>query len=125
MDRKIEKSTWNKKRILTIVGITALLALIVGAIYGTAGKSKYNAPIDRITISEIKKGPFQEFIPVNGVVLPQITIYLDALNKTRLRQKTKLSKSTMYSALKHRNPTIKTLAKIMHASTIKLSKLEI
>lgn len=79
MDRKIEKSTWNKKRILTIVGITALLALIVGAIYGTAGKSKYNAPIDRITISEIKKGPFQEFIPVNGVVLPQITIYLDAV----------------------------------------------
>ena len=79
MDRKIEKSTWNKKRILTIVGITALVALIVGAIYGTAGKSKYNASIDRITISEIKKGPFQEFIPVNGTVLPQITIYLDAV----------------------------------------------
>ncbi|HTD38998.1 MAG TPA: efflux RND transporter periplasmic adaptor subunit [Mucilaginibacter sp.] len=79
MDRKIEKSTWNKKRILTIAGITALVALIVGAIYGTAGKSKYNASIDRITISEIKRGPFQEFIPVNGTVLPQITIYLDAV----------------------------------------------
>lgn len=49
--------------------------------------------------------------------MEMITIYLDALNKTRLRQKTKLPKSTMYSALKHRNPTIKTLAKIMHAST--------
>jgi HlyD family secretion protein len=79
VDRKIEKSTWNKKRILTIAGITALVALIVGAIYGTAGKSKYNASIDRITISEIKRGPFQEFIPVNGTVLPQITIYLDAV----------------------------------------------
>ena len=79
MDRKIEKSTWNKKRILTIVGITALVALIAGAIYGTTGKSKYNASIDRITISEIKKGPFQEFIPVNGTVMPQVTIYLDAV----------------------------------------------
>lgn len=79
MDRKIEKSTWNKKRILTIAGITALVALIAAAIYGTAGKSKYNASIDRITISEIKRGPFQEFIPVNGTVLPQITIYLDAV----------------------------------------------
>ncbi|SRR5581483_1975189 len=49
--------------------------------------------------------------------MEMITIYLDALNKTRLRRKAKLSKSTMYSALKHRNPTIKTLAKIMHAST--------
>lgn len=49
--------------------------------------------------------------------MEMITIYLDALNKTRLRRKTKLPKSTMYSALKHRNPTIKTLAKIMYAST--------
>jgi len=80
VDRKIEQSTWNKKRILTIVGITALVALIVSVTYvGITGKSKYNASIDRITISEIKKGPFSEFIPVNGNVLPQITIYLDAV----------------------------------------------
>lgn len=80
MDRKIEKSAWNKKRILTIVGITALVALIVSVTYvGITGKSKYNASIDRITISEIKKGPFSEFIPVNGTVLPQITFYIDAV----------------------------------------------
>jgi len=80
VDRKIEKSAWNKKRILTIVGITALVALIVSVTYvGITGKSKYNASIDRITISEIKKGPFSEFIPVNGTVLPQITFYIDAV----------------------------------------------
>lgn len=50
-------------------------------------------------------------------VMEMIAIYLDAVNKTRLRKKTKLPKSTMYSALKHRNPTVKTLAKIMHDST--------
>lgn len=49
--------------------------------------------------------------------MEMISIYLEALNKAKLRKKTKLPKSTMYSALKHRNPTIKTLAKIMHAST--------
>lgn len=79
MDRKIEKRTWNQKRILTIVGIVALVALVAGAIYGTTGKSKYNVPVDRITISDITKGPFSEFIPVNGVIMPQITIYLDAV----------------------------------------------
>ncbi|MDB5154549.1 MAG: efflux transporter periplasmic adaptor subunit, partial [Mucilaginibacter sp.] len=57
----------------------AIAALVAGSIYFTSGKSKYNAPIDRITISEIKKGPFQEFIPVNGVVAPQVTIFLDAV----------------------------------------------
>jgi HlyD family secretion protein len=87
VDRKIEKSNWNKKRILTILGITALVALIAGAIYGTSGKSKYNASIDRITISEIKRGPFQEFIPVNGVVYPQITIYLDAVQGGTVQEK--------------------------------------
>jgi DNA-binding phage protein len=48
--------------------------------------------------------------------MEMIEIYLEALNKARLRKKTNLPKSTMYSALKHRNPTIKTLAKIMSAS---------
>ncbi len=64
---------------MTIAGVTAIAALVAGSIYFTSGKSKYNAPIDRITISEIKKGPFQEFIPVNGVVAPQVTIFLDAV----------------------------------------------
>lgn len=49
--------------------------------------------------------------------MEMIEIYLIAVNKATIRQKTRLPKSTMYSALKHRNPTIKTLAKIMYAST--------
>ena len=48
--------------------------------------------------------------------MEMIAIYLDALNKANLRKQTELPKSTMYSALKHRNPTIKTLAKIMYNS---------
>ncbi len=49
--------------------------------------------------------------------MEMIEIYLEAMNKAKMRRKTKLPKSTMYSALKHRNPTIKTLAKIMYSST--------
>lgn len=49
--------------------------------------------------------------------MEMIDIYLEALNKAKLRRQTKLPKSTMYSALKHRNPTIKTLAKIMYSSS--------
>lgn len=49
--------------------------------------------------------------------MEMISIYLEAMNKSKLRRKTKLPKSTMYSALKHKNPTIKTLAKIMYVST--------
>ena len=88
MDRKIEKSRWNTKRLLTIAGITALVSLIVFvAITGLTGKSKYNVPVDRITISEITKGPFSEFIPVNGDVMPKITIYLDAVQGGRVQER--------------------------------------
>src|SRR5436189_2326429 len=87
MDRVIEKKTWSTKRLLTIGGITALVLLIAAAIYFTSGKSRLNVDSERITISEVKSGPFKEFIPVNGVVLPITTIYLDALEGGRVEQK--------------------------------------
>ena len=87
MDRVIEKKYWNKKRIMIIGGSVALVALLVASVYFTSGKSKLNVVSDRITISEIKEGPFQEFIPVDGVVLPVTTIYLDAMEGGRVEQK--------------------------------------
>src|SRR5580765_1146782 len=87
MDRVIEKKGWSKKKIMLVVGIAALLVLIYASWKLTSGKSRLNVNIDRITIQEIKQGPFQEFIPVNGVVLPVTTIYLDALEGGRVEEK--------------------------------------
>ena len=87
MDRKIEKKRWSKKRLLTIAGITGLIVLIACSIYFTSGKSKLNVDAERITISEVRKGAFQEFIPLNGVVLPLTTIYLDAIEGGRVEEK--------------------------------------
>ncbi|WP_299287193.1 HlyD family efflux transporter periplasmic adaptor subunit [uncultured Mucilaginibacter sp.] len=87
MDRVIAKKKWTTKRLLTIGGITALVLLIGSSYYFTSGKSKLNVDTERITISEVKNGPFQEFIPVNGVVMPITTIYLDANEGGRVDQK--------------------------------------
>lgn len=87
MDRVIAKRKWTTKKILTIGGIVAIVALIAGSFYFTSGKSRLNVDTERITISEIKKGTFQEFIPVNGVVLPITTIYLDAIEGGRVEEK--------------------------------------
>lgn len=87
MDRVIAKKRWGRKRILTIAGIVGILVLIGGVYYATSGKSRLNVEAERITISEIKSGPFREFIPVNGVVLPITTIYLDALEGGRVEEK--------------------------------------
>ncbi|MBK8518121.1 MAG: efflux RND transporter periplasmic adaptor subunit [Saprospiraceae bacterium] len=87
MDRVIPKKTWTKKRLLTIGGITGIALLIGAAFYFTSGKSRLNVDKERITINEVKKGPFQERIPVNGTVLPLTTIYLDALEGGRVEEK--------------------------------------
>jgi len=87
VDRVIEKKTWSRKRILTIAGIVGIIVLIGASYYLTSGKSRLNVEAERITISEVKSGPFKEFIPVNGVVLPITTIYLDALEGGRVEEK--------------------------------------
>lgn len=86
MDRVIEKKKWNRKRILTIAGIAGIIVLIGGSYYLTSGKSKLNVDTERITVSEITKGPFQVTIPVNGVVMPITTIYLDAVEGGRVEK---------------------------------------
>jgi HlyD family secretion protein len=86
VDRIIEKKTWNTKRILTITGIVAIVALLTGSVILTSGKSKLNVETDRITISEVKKGAFQEIIPLNGIVMPVTTIYLDAVEGGRVEK---------------------------------------
>jgi len=60
---------------------------VVASIYFTSGKAKLNVDSERITVDVVKKGPFQEFIPVNGVVLPVTTIYLDAVEGGRVEEK--------------------------------------
>ena len=87
MDRVIAKKKWSTKRILTIAGIAGLIALIAGSYYSTSGNSKLNVDTERITISEVKEGIFQETIPVNGVVLPVTSIYLDAQEGGRVEEK--------------------------------------
>ncbi len=87
VDRVIKKKRWSTKRLLTIGGITALVLLAFGSYYFTSGKSRLNVDLDRITIATVTKGPFQETIPVNGVVLPISSIYLDATEGGRVEEK--------------------------------------
>ncbi len=87
MDRVIQKKKWSTKRILTILGVVGLIALIAGSYYFTSGKSKLSVDSERLTISEVIKGPYKDAIPVNGVVLPVTSIYLDATEGGRVEEK--------------------------------------
>jgi len=49
-------------------------------------------------------------------VMEVIGIYVDALNKARLMHEGEIPKSTFYHALRSKNPTLKTLAKLVSSS---------
>ena len=87
MDIPIEKKRFTKSRIAIAIGSLLLISLIIFVIVSTGGKSKLNVDAERISISEVKEGVFQENIPVSGIVLPITTIYLDALEGGRVEQK--------------------------------------
>jgi HlyD family secretion protein len=87
VDRPIEKKTWTTKRILAILGVLALAVLIYMAVKSSSGKSKLNVDTERLMVSEVTQGPFKEFIPINGVVMPITTIYLDAMEGGRVEEK--------------------------------------
>ncbi len=79
MDRKIEKKPLYKRKKFWIssAGVGVFLVLIILILSDTG--SKLNVDQDKITISTVSEGEFQEFIPVTGTVLPRTTFYLDAI----------------------------------------------
>ncbi len=78
MDKPLEKKKWPTKRIIKYSSI-AVFVLVVGylIIFGTGG-STLNVRTERITVSTVEKGPFQEYIPIIGNVIPKYIHYLDA-----------------------------------------------
>ena len=87
MDIPLEKKRFTTQKILMIAGGIALAALIVFVILSTIGNSKLNVQKERLSIATVKQDVFQENIPVNGVVMPITTIYLDALEGGRVEEK--------------------------------------
>ncbi len=86
MDVPIKKQKFSTSRIAMSIGGLAILALIIFVFVQSTGGSKLNVEKERIAINTIKKDVFQENIPVNGIVLPITTIYLDALEGGRVEE---------------------------------------
>jgi len=76
MDRQIEKKKWTIKRI-SIFAAAGIFILFIIYIIFSDHKSKLNVEKDKITISEVKKAQFQEFIPITGTIEPFQTFFLD------------------------------------------------
>ncbi|MEL7004262.1 MAG: hypothetical protein AAFN93_16195 [Bacteroidota bacterium] len=81
MDKKIKKKTWTLKRISTIGGITLLVVFVGYQLLWADRRSTLKVEKEKITISSVKQGVFQDYIPQTGTVEPSVVIYLDAIEE--------------------------------------------
>ena len=86
MDRQIKKKKWPPKKIAMVGGSGIFVIFIVYVFLFGISKSSLNVQAERLTISTVIQGPFQEFIPVMGNVLPITTFYIDAEEGGRVEE---------------------------------------
>jgi HlyD family secretion protein len=78
MDRKIKKKKWPPKRIAGLAAVVIFIGVVIYVFLFKFSKSTLNVKKERITVSTVTEGPFQEYIPVIGNVLPIDTVFIDA-----------------------------------------------
>lgn len=87
MDRVIEQKKWSSKKKWSIVGGAALVLVISLSVWGWSSGSTLNVDLSKISVETVNTGVFEEFIPIDGVVRPLKTIYLDAAEGGRVEEK--------------------------------------
>jgi HlyD family secretion protein len=86
MDRKIEKKGFLSRKTIWYIVFGALMLTVLGIIIFGDKSSKYNVDVSRITIAEVVRDVFQDYITVQGTVEPITTIYLDAVEGGSVQQ---------------------------------------
>jgi HlyD family secretion protein len=86
MDRKISPQRNPLKRaILLLIGFSVVALLVYWLLNVPSGKA-LSVVTERIAISTVQSGIFEDFIPIRGRVTPAKTVYLDAVEGGRVER---------------------------------------
>lgn len=86
MDRPIKKKKWTPGRVTALVALLLFLSFTLYGFLRDRGASRLNVDLDKLTIAEVERGPFREFVPVRGAVEPIRTVYFGALEGGRVEE---------------------------------------
>lgn len=87
MDRVIEKKTWTPKKIASIIAIAAFVFFVFYLLFLRDKSSKLYVDKNTLTIAPVLADKFLEFIPIDGVVFPKNTNYIDVAQGGVVEQK--------------------------------------
>jgi HlyD family secretion protein len=77
MDKVIEKKKFSKKTILIIVGVVAFIALVAYG-YSLSLHKVYQAEADKLTISKVQYGDFEDVVLLNASVVPLTSVIVSS-----------------------------------------------
>lgn len=77
MDKVIQKKRFNKKTILIIVGSLVFLALVAYG-YSLSLNKVFKADADKITISKVQYGDFEDVVLLNASVVPLTSVIVSS-----------------------------------------------
>jgi HlyD family secretion protein len=87
MDRELKKKKWPPRKIATVAAAAAFVLILLYLFLFQFSKSTLNVEAERITISTVTKGPFLEFIPIQGIVTPISRYSLETLEGGRVEKR--------------------------------------
>ena len=83
MDRTVERRGLSRNVKIAIAGVGIVLAILLFWWFAPRAGSQTVA-IDRLTISQVKTGTFEDFIPLRARVTPLLTVYIDSIEGGRV-----------------------------------------
>lgn len=86
MDKQLKKKKFTVKKVATWGGGALLIIFIAYQFLFADRRSRFKVEKNKITISEVKRGVFQETIPQTGEVRPKNTVYLDVLEGGNIKR---------------------------------------
>ncbi|MDO6445869.1 efflux RND transporter periplasmic adaptor subunit [Colwellia sp. 1_MG-2023] len=85
MDKVVQHKKSNSKRVLLVIVMIIVLYLGYNLFSSPSGKT-LKVDSQRIVISTVSEGIFEDFIPVRGRVIPAKTVFLDAVEGGRVER---------------------------------------
>ena len=79
MDRVVTKRTWTVQRFAMIFGLITFLGVVGWFLYDQAGGRSLAIDNQRLVVSPVTEGLFEDFIPIRARVTPKKTVYLDVI----------------------------------------------
>jgi HlyD family secretion protein len=86
MDRVVVRKRIDRRILIAAGGGAVLLLILLFWLFAPSADSQ-SVEADRLTISTVQQGTFEDFLPLRARVTPLVTVYLDAVEGGRVEKK--------------------------------------